>query len=57
MLSYVGYGALFVAFVAIVICAEVLRREHRATQLVADIKVEITAGEKSTLADSESIER
>ena len=48
---------MFVAFVAIVICAEVLRREHRATQLVADIKVEITAGEKSSLADSESIER
>jgi hypothetical protein len=56
MLSYVGYGALFVAFVAIVICAEVLRREHRATQLVTDINVEITEGEKSPLADEESIE-
>ena len=55
--SYVGYGALFVAFVAIVICAEVLNHKHRSSQPVTSLEIDIRDGESSTLADGESIDR
>lgn len=57
ILGYIGYGMLFIVFVVVVICAEVLKREHRSTQLVTGLKVEITEGANSPLADEESIER
>ena len=57
ILGYVGYGMLFIVFVVVVICAEVLKREHRATQPVTGLKVEISEGANSPLADEESIER
>jgi hypothetical protein len=57
MLSYVGYGALFVVFIIVVICAEVLNNRHRASQPVTELEIDINEGENSTLADSESIER
>ena len=57
ILGYVGYGMLFIVFVVVVVCAEVLKREHRATQPVTGLKVEISEGANSPLADEESIER
>ena len=57
ILGYVGYGMLFIVFVVVVVCAEVLKREHRATQPVTGLKVEILEGANSPLADEESIER
>ena len=57
ILGYVGYGVLFVVFIVVVVCAEVLKREHRASQPITNIKVEITEGANSPLADEESIER
>ena len=57
ILGYIGYGMLFIVFVVVVVCAEVLKREHRATQPVTGLKVEISEGANSPLADEESIER
>lgn len=57
LLGYAGYGILFVVFISVVICAEVLNRKHRATQPIQSLKVTITEGASSPLADKESIER
>lgn len=57
VLAYIGYGALLVATIAVIVCAELLNRQHRSTQTVTKLKIEILEGAKSPLADKQSIER
>lgn len=57
ILNYIGYGVAAIAIIVVIVCAEVLSREHRASQPVTKLKINITGGGEHPLADVESIDR
>lgn len=57
VLRWLGYGALIVAIVVVVVYLEHLSAKHYATQPVESLTVSLTGGGKNPLADVESIER
>lgn len=56
ILGYIGYGIMFIIVVCIIAISEHLYDEHRATQSVTSLEINITGGENCTLADKESID-
>ena len=56
-MGYIGYSIMFVIVLVIVVISEHLYNEHRATQSVTSLEINITGGEECPLADKESIDR
>lgn len=56
IVTYIGYGVMISAVVAVVVCAEMLSRKHRATQPIERLDINVTGGGAHPLADAESIE-
>lgn len=57
VMRWMGYGALFVAMLIVVVWAAVLKHEHRSTQFVRSLDVNISGGGACPLADVESIDK
>ena len=57
ILNYIGYGVAAIAIIVVIVCAEILSREHRASQPVTKLKINITGGGEHPLADVESIDK
>ena len=57
MFQYVGYSAVLAAVIAVVVWAETLTREHRASQRIESLEINISGGGTHSLADAESLER
>lgn len=55
--QYVGYSAVLAAVIAVVVWAETLTREHRASQRIESLEINISGGGTHSLADAESLER